>query len=251
MLIDLIYHAVAQPAFVIHGVRKIVSGLTWEEKTMPPALDILKELGYQKGKVTRLMNLYYNAEEVRKAKAQLARRKGNDHSSVSIMMRNQEKRTHGSQGHCIQNIVISEKWLNEKTRINSADIFYRSTEAIQKFGADLSLIQRVFDELGINPTPVRFYFANLYVSAVCFPLLFHHTDPVKFMEHIRKHDKVFFPIALRGMSRYMNPNVNYNYGAVRRMRKHRDTLERGPIDAYLLKYFPDYHRDHMPKRKSK
>jgi len=45
MIVDLVKHAVAQPTFVIHGVRKIIQGVFWEEPKMPPALDILKDLG--------------------------------------------------------------------------------------------------------------------------------------------------------------------------------------------------------------
>lgn len=247
MLVDLIKHAVAQPTFVIHGVRKIVQGVYWEMDELPPAMDILSELGYSKVKLTRLMNVYYNREDIEKAKAKLKQRQGEEHSSVSILTRNMEKTHPATQGWCIQNIVISESWQKKQRRV-TADIFYRSTEAIMKFGADLSLIHAIFDELGVKPSPVRFYFANLYVSAVFFPMLFRHTDGVKLLEHIRRHDKQFWFLAAKAVSRYLDPVNRYTYRAQLRQRNLAQDLDRKPIDDYLMKHIPEYHEVHMPKK---
>lgn len=247
VLIGLLKHAVAQPTFVLHGVRKIVQGIFWQEPELPPALDILRDLGYTPMKITRLMNLYYNREEVAKAKAKLKQREGEEHSSVAILTRNMEKTHPQTQGWCIQSIVISESW-RRKERIVTADVFYRSTEAIMKFGADLSLLHNVFNELGINPRPVRFYFANLYVSAVFFPMLFRHTDGVEFMEHIRRHDKAFWWLAAKAVSRYLDPVNRYTYRAQVKQRELAQDLERAPIDEYLMKHIGEYHEPNMPKR---
>jgi len=253
MLVGLIKHAVAQPTFVLHGVRKIVQGISWIEPELPPALDILRDLGYKPVKITRLMNLYYNREEVSKAKAKLTQRQGEEHSSVSILTRNMEKTHPQTQGWCIQNIVISETW-RRKERIVTADVFYRSTEAIMKFGADLSLLHNIFNELGVTPKPVRFYFANLYVSAVFFPLLFRHTDGVKFFEHIRRHDKAFWWLSTKAVSRYLDPVNRYTYRAQVKQRELAQELDREPIDEYLLKCggeIAEYHRLHLPRRSRK
>jgi hypothetical protein len=213
-------------------------------------LDILRDLGYKPVKVTRLMNLYYNREEVAKAKAKLKQRVGEEHSSVSILTRNMEKTHPQTQGWCIQNIVISQTW-RRKECITTADVFYRSTEAIMKFGADLSLLHNVFDELEVTPTPVRFYFANLYVSAVFFPLLFRHTDGVAFFEHIRRHDKAFWWLATKAVSRYLDPVNRYTYRAQVKQRELAQDLDRAPLDVYLNKHIPEYHAQHLPKRKKK
>ena len=250
MLVDLVYHSIAQPTFVLHGVRKIVQGVFWEEETLPPALDILRDLGYQKQKVTRLMNIYYNREEVAKAKAKLKQREGEEHSSVSILMRNMEKTHPATQGWCIQNVTISVKY-ERKEKIVTADVFYRSTEAIQKFGADISLLHEVFNELEVTPSPVRFYFSNLYVSAVFFPLLFKHTDPVKLLEHTRKTDKDFFWLAAKAVSRYLDPVDRYNYKTQQKQRAIMQTLDRERLDEYLLKHLGEYHEPHLPKRKKR
>lgn len=249
MLVGLIKHAVAQPTFVLHGVRKIVQGVTWEETTLPPALDILRDLGYRPVKTTRLMNLYYNAEEVAKAKAKLKQRIGEEHSSVSILTRNMEKTHPITQGWCIQNVVVSQRW-HRKECITTADVFYRSTEAIMKFGADLTLLHNIFDALEVKPSPVRFYFANLYVSAVFFPLLFRHTPAVAFFEHLRRHDKQFWWLATKAVSRYLDPVNRYTYRAQVKQRTLAQELDRTPIDEYYKK-FPElwaYHQEHLPKK---
>lgn len=248
MLVDLVKHAVAQPTFVIHGVRKIVQGVYWTEPTMPPALDILKDLGYKPVKVTRLMNLYYNKDEVAKAKAKLTQRKGEEHSSVSILTRNMEKTHKQSQGWCIQNIVVSQTW-RRGVCYSTADVFYRSTEAIQKFGADLSLLKNVFEEMEVIPAPVRFYFANMYVSAVFFPLLFQFTPAVPFLKHVRRHDKQFHFLACKAVSRYLDPHNRYTYRAQVKQWERARTLDRSALDAYLLEQIGEYHKEHMPRRK--
>jgi hypothetical protein len=247
MMIELIKHAVAQPSFVVHGVRKIIQGIHWTEPTLPNAMDIITELGYGQQKVTRLRNIYYNEGEVAAAKAKLAERVGEEHSSASILMRNMSKDSR-SQGHCIQNIVISETW-RRKERFATADIFYRSTELIQKFGADISLIKSVFDELEVTPSPVRFYFSNAYVSAVFFPILFQKTDGVAFLEHIREHDENFWWLASKAVSRYLDPDpTRYSYQAQVKQWKRGQSLDRKPLDEYLMKMIPEYHRDHLGKK---
>ena len=249
MLIDLIYKACEKPAFVIHGVRKIVQGLYYEHHGPIHAQDILTELGYKPVKVTRLMNLYYNAEEVKKAKEKLKQREGEEHSSVSVLTRNMAKTHPASQGWCIQNITISESY-HRKKRTVTADIFYRSTELIQKFGADLSLINNYYEALEVQPEITRFYFSNAYVSAVFFPLLFQFTDGPKLLAHIKQHDDRFHYLACKAISRYLDPVNRYTYQAQAKQWERARTLDRKSIDDYLLQEIGDYHKFNMPSSKS-
>ena len=248
MLIDLLYQAAAHPTFVLHGVRKIVQGLSYSTPELPPAPDILKDLGYTKMKVTRLMNIYYNREEVEKAKAKLKQREKEEHTSVSILTRNMEKTHPATQGWCIQNVTISARWKAGQLT-TTADVFYRSTELIMKFGADLTLLHNIFDALEVKPSIVRFYFANAYISAVFFPLLFRHTDGVKFLEHIRKNDPAFFFLAGKAISRYLDPVNRYSYRAQVKQRELAQDLDRKLLDQYLLKHFGEYHEVHMPSKR--
>lgn len=246
MLVDLLYQAVERPAFVIHGVRKIIQGLYYEHQGALPAHDVLKELGYTRAKVTRLNNVYYNRIDVEKAKAKLAQRKGEEHTSVSILTRNVEKTHPATQGWCIQNIVISETW-QRKERIVTADVFYRSTELIMKFGADLSLINQIYQDLEVEPAVTRMYFANAYVSAVFFPLLFQFIDGVAFLKHIKEHDEKFHFLAAKAISRYLDPVNRYTYRAQAKQWERARNLDRRAIDRYLLKELGSYHKEHMPK----
>lgn len=250
MLIDLIKHACQQPTVVLHGVRKIVQGVTWCEPKGMPEPDPLSTIGYTNVKLTRLTTLYYSADEVRRAKAKLKGRDGQTHSSVAITMKGDEKRDIRSQGHCLLSVVISVVCQSKNRRTITADVFYRSTEIIQKFHADLVLLKKLFDDLGISPKPVRFHFANLYISAVFFPLLFSHVNGVVFLEHLRKVDPIFHRLAARGASRYLSPFMNYRYGAVKRMKSLREQLNLDPrqLDKYLLKHLGAYHAAHMPKK---
>ena len=250
MLIDLIYQAVAHPTFVLHGVRKIVQGVHYQTNALPPAPDILRDLGYKPVKVTRLMNLYFNAEEVRKAKAKLKERVGEEHSSVSILTRNMEKTHPQTQGWCIQNITVSETY-RQKQRYVTVDVFYRSTELIMKFGADLTLLHKYFEAMEIQPAVIRFYFANAYISAVFFPMLFRHTDGVKLFHHIKKHDPKFWWLATKAVSRYLDPVNRYTYRAQVKQRELAQDLDRAPIDRYLLnsgRELAEYHQQHLPKK---
>lgn len=241
MLIDLIKKAIEAPTFALHGPRKIVQGLYHELEELPGDVDIIKTLGYGKQKVTRLMNVYYNAEEVAAAKAKLTERKGNPHSSVSVLMRNQSKDSR-SQGWCIQNIVVStDRWGNA-----TADVFYRSTELIQKFGADFTLINRVFRDLEVEPYKIRMYFANAYVSAVFFPLLFRTYDGIELLRFAEEKDPEFWFLAAKTVSRYLDPNNRYSYKAQVRQWNFAQELDRKPFDKYLMKKIPEYHKEHLP-----
>jgi len=120
-----------------------------------------------------------------------------------------------------------------------------------KFGADLTLLHNIFDAVEVKPDPVRFYFANAYVSAVFFPVLFMRTDGVAFLEHIRRHDKAFWFLATKAVSRYLDPVNRYTYRAQLKQRNLAQDLDRAPIDAYMNKHIPEYHAAHMPKRKRK
>lgn len=240
MLIDLIYKACEYPTFVLQGQRKIVQGLAYDHCGPIPAKDILGELGYTQMKVTRLMNLYYSQDEVNRAKVKLAERSDREHTSVSILTRNLEKTDQRSQGWCIQNITISRAIKGKTTEV-TADVFYRSTELIQKFGADLSLVNRVFEDLEVEPSVTRFYFANAYVSAVFFPLLFQFTDGVKFLRHLKKHDPKFHELSCKAMSQFFRPVETYNYRTRRKQAIIAHSLDRTHLDEYLMRAIPDYH----------
>lgn len=95
----------------------------------------------------------------------------------------------------------------------SVDIFYRSTELIQKFAADLVFFSKqfpvIFDELDFEPSVVRFHFANVYLSAMFIPIVLKYDDGAIFEE--LKKDPQFYRTAGMSTRRYFNATHNYTY----------------------------------------
>jgi hypothetical protein len=83
---------------------------------------------------------------------------------------------------------------------------------------------------------------------VFFPLLFRHTDGVAFFRHIYRHDRAFWWLATKAVSRYLDPVNRYTYRAQVKQRNLAQALDRAPIDEYLMHHIPEYHRQHMPRK---
>lgn len=240
MLVDLIKAVVVRPAFFTHScARRYVQGLQWSVPRLPQ-ID-LAALNYTSVKLTNLKRNYYNEDEITKAKVKLEERQGEDLTSVGIMMRNEAKSNSRSQGWCIQNLVISVL-SQPRARTVTADVFYRATEVILKFHADLVLLQQVFDALGVNPSPVRFHFSNAYLDVEFFPTLFQFTDPVEFFEHLRKHDPVYHRLAAKIYSGLINQAGRSSYRKRAKQQAIAEKMDRTTIDRYLTQHLGGYHR---------
>jgi hypothetical protein len=209
---SLIWRAAAAPTFTISGVRKIASDMSlnmpWED-LVAGGFDYT-DLCYTRAKERQLLRNYWDQAEVDAAMTKLAGRKGKDHSSVSIQMRGQVKDSR-SQGFCMQNTVIS--MTKEDLTV---DIYYRSTELIQKFAADLVFFSNqlppLFDALGRTPSVVRMRFANVYISAVFVPILVRYEpDPMAFFQHLSEHDAHFYRTCGLAARRFFDESHNYTY----------------------------------------
>jgi len=208
----LIWKAATSPTLAISGVRKICSDISFE---LPWEALVRSELTYQDicytaAKGRQLSRNYWDQDEVDAAVTKLLSRKGKDHSSVSIQMRGQVKDAR-SQGFCMQNTVITLT-----PNVCTLDIYYRSTELVQKFLADLIFFgdkfPEIFEKLGRTPTVIRFKFANVYLSAVFMPIfLRYETDPVAFFEKLSFHDPKFFRTCGLATRRFFNETHNYTY----------------------------------------
>lgn len=246
MLTDLILHAVAQPAYTYNGVRKIVQGIFWETDELPNPDNLMESLGYGTNKLNHLKKSYYSPHEIGRVRDKLKQREKQGHTSVTLLMRNEEKGSR-SQGYCMTAMHISR----QRTRRTTVDITYRSTETIRKFTADFALIHEVLNDLEVVPETFRFYFANMYVSCLYIPSLYYYLDPIKYMEHVRKHDKKFFSQVTKATSLYVSPTNASNYLEQRRQWVHMQNyvlphLNRDRIDKYLLKHLGQEHEAHMP-----
>ena len=204
MLVDLCYKVAKMPG-IYTGVRKVVQGVT-HEITDLPEVD-LEQLGYRGGKVAQLMRNYFNQAEVDAARIKLAARRSSPHTSVALNTLG-EKKDSRSQGHCIRSIIITQtpKW-------TEVDVIYRSTELIQKHTADYVLLPLILDKLGLahKPRIYRMYFANCFLTALFAPILFQHTDPIQFYEHLKEHDPKYFRTFLNATAKFYEKDCRYNY----------------------------------------
>lgn len=198
MLTRLIRHLIrAEPTFR-GGLYKLFNGLTWTEKKLPSLT--YNDLGYGNNKEGLLRKNYIDEEEFERVDSILRRRasgRGHHMTSVALSFRGQKKNTK-SQGWCLLSLVVSRM---RRPALETVEIHYRSTEAILKFGADIVLLNWVFERLNLNPDQIKFRFANIHVSGVYLPTLFRFWEPEEFIEFVHEHDMDFFKRGLRWLLR--------------------------------------------------
>lgn len=209
----LIWDSSGADTLAITGVRKVCADqsfqLTWWELLEIRDLNY-EDLCYTKAKGAQLNRNYWDQSGVDAAVEKLNGRRDKPHSSVSIQLQNGPKDSR-SQGFCMQNLVIS---VTPETC--TVDIYYRSTELIQKFLADLVFFSRklpeLFGRLGYRPTVVRFKFANTYLSAVFMPIFLRfEPDPLGFFQNLERRDPKFFRTCGLATRRFFTPTHNYSY----------------------------------------
>lgn len=191
---DFINDLIKREAFLYAGVRKIVQGVTWEIDNSNPKGDrtaswpslTYQDLGYGTNKEKQLQRNYFDPEEVTRVRLQLQKRGRAAFTAVAMNMKAGKKDSR-SMGHCMQTMVISRT-----PKVTTVEMQYRSTEAILKFGGDVVFLPWVFEQLEIEPTTVRFHFANAYLSGVFFPTLFTSWNPISFLETLWTHDQKLF-----------------------------------------------------------
>lgn len=167
------------------GVRKIVQGVTWTAPNPWPKLTY-EDLGYGKNKFKQLQRNYFNAEELARVKSLLHKRQKAAFTAIAMNMKAGQKDSR-SMGHCMQTLIVSRT-----PKIVTAELQYRSTEAILKFGGDVVFLPWILEQLEIEPSTVRFHFANAYLSGVFFPTLFQWWNPISFLETLWAHDQKLF-----------------------------------------------------------
>lgn len=210
--LEFLSRASVAPSLVITGVRKVAADqsfeLPWEALVASKVR--YEDICYTKAKGAQLQRNYWDQDSVDAAVEKLLDRKGKPHSSISIQLQGQGKDSR-SQGYCMQNMVIT---LTPDTC--TIDIYYRSTELIQKFLADLIFFAKqlppIFEKLGRTPSVIRFKFANVYLSAVFMPIfLRYETDPLGFFQTLQRGDPKFFRTCGLATRRFFQPDHNYTY----------------------------------------
>lgn len=191
---DFIVDLIKREPFLYAGVRKICQGVTWEIDNSNPKGDrtagwpslTYQDLGYGTNKEKQLQRNYFDAEEVARVKSALHKRGRAAFTAIAMNMKAGKKDSR-SMGHCMQTMVISRT-----PKVTTVEMQYRSTEAILKFGGDIVFLPWVFEQLEIDPSIVRFHFANAYLSGVFFPTLFTQWNPISFLEFLWAHDQKLF-----------------------------------------------------------
>ena len=100
-------------------------------------------------------------------------------------------------GWCMLSIVVTRS-----NKVETVEIQYRSTELILKFGGDLAFLPGIFERLGVDPSVVRFRFANAFFSGVFLPtLLAYQSAPIAFLDKMRRSDVKHFQAGTRFLLR--------------------------------------------------
>jgi len=201
---------VASTPGMVTGVRKVAFDqsfiLTWEELTK--ATLTYEDLGYTKTKGRQLERIYWPQESMGAMLEKLNSRRYKPHSSVAVQMAAGIKDSR-SQGYCMQSMVITQTSSGRQV-----DLYYRSTEVIKKFLADLVFFKtKLVPLFGDNPpTVIRFRFANTYLSAVFAPIfLRYEPKALEFFTTLRKEDPKFFRTFGLATRRFFNETHNYSY----------------------------------------
>lgn len=192
---------------VYTGVRKIIPRLTFKLPYPCQGL-VYSDLMYRGSKEAQLNRNYWNLESIEAGRNKLLERSGKPHSSVTISMNAASKQSI-SQGFCMIALVLTV------TNEMRADMYYRSTEVIQKFAADLVFLSdrlpQIFKGLP-KPDHVQFTFSNLYVSAMFLPIFLRfHPDPVGFFEALKISDPRFYKTCQSAVLKYFQKEHNYTY----------------------------------------
>lgn len=155
-------------------------------------------------------------------------------------------------GPCIQSVVLT--WM-KKGHVE-VDIFYRTTELLKKFPADLVFIRdellHDFDLRGLKK--VNFHFANVTVHPMYYVTIIPHlgNDVFKELDALKKSDRRMFDWVIKWTARYLCPeHLRGIQKFAQAMRTRQDGLNRidkklmVKVQAYLRKHHPGHRNDYI------
>lgn len=244
------------------GCRKIITGRSLIFHDLWDAKDplILEDCGYTRNKMGHLVRLYYHEESVEMAlKLWKLRRSKTSYGSVSFTCYNHllkndiEKKSKRASvmGPCIQAVSITQV-KGGKNAAYYIDCFYRTTEILKKFPADLVFIRDVllkdFDFIGMEFLGMRCHFANITVHPQYFvTILPHLEDPIGELEKLKKKDKYFYDWIIKWTARYLCEE-HYRgiakFAQALRVKDDADNRIKGKLRKKLTQYLRDNHPGH-------
>ncbi len=255
----------SEPADFYSGCRKILR----EKRMVFTGLDDslqLADAGFTNHKMRYLMRAYMHEESLNVAVDLWARRRVQDkYGSVGVTCYNhfvkggdsiadveaKKSKRASVMGPCIQSMVVT--YLDRRTY--AVDMFYRTTELLKKFPADLVFARDVmlkpFDFTGMRLDSVNCHFANVTIHPMYFatvlPLI---PDPIHALELLKERDKYFHDWVVKWTARYVCDEFHRGIAKfAQALRVHKDARERIQPDA--LRAVQEYIRANHPPLKTR
>jgi hypothetical protein len=245
----------ATEADLYSGARKILRPirLTYELRGSHDFLT-MEDCGFTKSKMSMLVKNYYLKESIVAARKLWNERIEKDkYGSVGFScyahyVKGDVKGAtpRGSKfGPCIQSVVLT--YNKRKTQV---DVFYRTTELLKKFPADLVFLRDVLlSEFNFQKAPIEsitFHFANVTVHPMYWITLVPHLkDPIAELERIKKKDPFFHRWVVKWSARYVcneYSNGIQKFAQALRVglmaKKYIDKKKMKDLQKYLRKNFP-------------
>jgi len=261
--IDIVTKLSLKKGDMFSGCRKIIQGYRFTFHDLWDAEDplVMEDAGYTKSKMAHLVRGYVHEESIAAAiMLWNIRRKKTSYGSVGFTCYNhflkndavKKSKRASVMGPCIQAVTITQHKGNNSKGTGgkySIDCFYRTTELLKKFPADLIFIRDVllkdFDFSGMEFGGITFHFANITVHPQYFVTAIPHMDdPIEVLERIRKRDQYFFDWIVKWTARYLCPE-HYRgiakFAQALRVKDHADVAIKGKRRKKLIEYLNEHH----------
>lgn len=248
------------------GCRKIITArdLVFQDLWDREDPLILEDCGYTSAKMSHLRRLYLHDESRDMAlKLWDLRRSKSSYGSVSFTCYNhllkndihKKSKRASVMGPCIQAVSITQIKGNGKAGTGgqySIDAFYRTTEILKKFPADLVFIRDVllegFDFSGMEFMGLTCHFANITVHPQYFvtaiPLI---DDPLEELEKIKEKDRYFYDWIIKWTARYLcdeHFRGIEKFAQAMRVKYDADLRIKGKARKRLIEYLRENHPGH-------
>jgi hypothetical protein len=255
--IDICLDLSERPADFWSGCRKIIRNVHFTLDNFDDDM-AMADCGFTSSKMTMLRKNYLHVESRDTALSLWKRRcEQEKYGSVGITTYNHfikgdvEKKSKRASvmGPCIQSVVLT--WI--KRDHHEIDVFYRTTELLKKFPADLVFLRQEllagFDLSNVKA--INFHFANVTIHPMYFVTIIPLLDrPMVDLDEIKRKDKKFYDWVIKWTARYVCPeNLRGIQKFAQAMRVKMDADKRikdmPKMQAYLRKNHPGYRNDYV------
>ncbi len=253
-----------EPADFYAGGRKILTNRTLVFESLDDSLQI-QDAGYTKSKLSHLTRNYLHEESKSVAIQLWDKRLGQaKYGSVGFTCYAHfvkggsidAKRSKRASvfGPCIQSVTLT--WI-AKDKV-TVDVFYRTTEVLKKFPADLVFIRDVLlAGFTLDGMDIRLvcHFANITVHPMYFVTITPLMDsPLAEMIAIKKADPYYHDWLVKWTARYICEEfergiLKFSQALRVRMDARKRLAEAGTFEkmqAYVRKHHPGYRADYVP-----